>query len=209
MWDRIAASFDRTRTRPWPHVEEFVRSLPPDSLVLDLVGGNGRHERCIVEAGHRALWVDWSRELARIARRRNLAAQFIVADARRLPVADGSVDAAIYVAGLHGIPEPEGRAASLRELRRVLRPGGRAQITVWNRDAARFQKEGRPGKPVDVVVPWKAGGHDEARTYHLYTEEELQLAIASVGLRVALQSVSPAIPGDNLVVEAYEPSVGN
>jgi ubiquinone/menaquinone biosynthesis C-methylase UbiE len=46
-------------------------------------------------------------------------------DARRLPYADASFDAAYLVAVLGEIPD---QAAALRELRRVLRPGGRLVV---------------------------------------------------------------------------------
>jgi ubiquinone/menaquinone biosynthesis C-methylase UbiE len=47
------------------------------------------------------------------------------ADAARLPYADGSFDAAFLVAVLGEIPDQD---AALRELRRVLRPGGRLVV---------------------------------------------------------------------------------
>ncbi|HLF16768.1 MAG TPA: class I SAM-dependent methyltransferase, partial [Candidatus Thermoplasmatota archaeon] len=171
MWERIAHSFDRSRVRTWPHVEAFLRTLPPGSRVLDLMAGNGRHTRTVLDAGHQAVWLDWSRPAATIARSRYPAAGAVVGDAVHLPFADATFDAAIDVAGLHSIPTPEARVASLRELRRVLRPGGRAQVTVWSRDAPRFHARGEPGRPLDVVLPWRADGHDEDRAYHLYTPE--------------------------------------
>jgi ubiquinone/menaquinone biosynthesis C-methylase UbiE len=48
-------------------------------------------------------------------------AQLVVADAQRLPLADGSVSGAFLVTVLGEVPD---RVAALRELRRVLRPGG-------------------------------------------------------------------------------------
>lgn len=50
----------------------------------------------------------------------------LVGDAARLPLADGSVDAAFLVAVLGEIPD---RVAALRELRRVLKPGG--VVSFW------------------------------------------------------------------------------
>jgi ubiquinone/menaquinone biosynthesis C-methylase UbiE len=55
------------------------------------------------------------------------------ADARSLPYADETFDFAISVAVYHHIETPEGRLQALKELRRVLKPGGEAFITVWNK----------------------------------------------------------------------------
>lgn len=209
VWERIAHSFDRSRTRTWPHVEAFVADLQPHGhsqslTVLDLMAGNGRHTRTILDAGHIAIWSDWSRPAARIVARRHAAAAVVVADAMHLPLADASVDAAIVVAGLHSLLEPEGRHAALAELHRVLRRGGRAQVTVWSRDAPKFAAMGVPGQPLDVQLPWRSDGHDEPRSYHLYTSAALRDEVEAAGFTVrredAVRVVSKTVP-DNLVIE--------
>lgn len=199
VWDAIAASFDRTRARPWPHVEGFLAALPKGTRVLDLMAGNGRHSLVAADGGLDPVWLDWSRALATLSSERLPHIPHVVADATRLPFADATFDAAICVAALHGLPDPEHRAASLTELRRVLKPDAPAQLTVWSRDAPRFRD--LPARETDVVVPWKADGFDEARTYHLYRPESLRAALEGAGFRVhridevAIASKEP----DNLV----------
>ncbi len=56
----------------------------------------------------------------------------IVGDATRLPLADASVDAAFLVAVLGEIPD---RPVALRELRRVLKPGGVLSFSETLRDS--------------------------------------------------------------------------
>ena len=53
-----------------------------------------------------------------------------VAPPTRLPLADGAFDLAVVddTAGLFGTMRPEGRVAAVRELVRVLRPGGRVLV---------------------------------------------------------------------------------
>jgi arsenite methyltransferase len=55
------------------------------------------------------------------------------ADMRELPFEDGSVDLVVSSLALHNIYDPTGRAAAVREIARVLRPGGQALILDFQR----------------------------------------------------------------------------
>jgi arsenite methyltransferase len=54
--------------------------------------------------------------------------EFLDADARALPLADASFDVVVSSLTIHNIPEADQRAQALREMVRVLRPGGRLRI---------------------------------------------------------------------------------
>lgn len=206
VWTAIADSFDRTRQTPWPHVVSFLQALPPGSRVLDLMAGNGRHAKAAVAAGHEVVALDWSRPL--VARS---AGERMLADATRLPLRTGSFDACIFVAGLHGIPTAEGRAACLGELHSVLRDGGKAQVTVWSREAPRFRAAGTPGAPMDIELPWRAQGHDQVRTYHLHTVEALRHDLEAAGFVVASVAEVAIADGeaDNLVATVNRGGLGS
>lgn len=206
VWEAIASSFDRNRTRTWPHVESFLRGLPSGSRLLDLMGGNGRHLAPALAAGHRAVWLDFSRPASRIVAKRYPEAAVVVADATRLPIADAALDACIFVAGLHSLPTAAARAQSLAELHRVLRPGGVAQVTVWSRDAPRFKEQGTSGEPLDVVIPWRSDGHDAPRHYFLYTPDALARELEAAGFVVhSVARASVVAAEDNLVAVVQRP----
>jgi SAM-dependent methyltransferase len=200
VWTAIADDFDRTRSRPWPHVARFIEALAPASRLLDLMAGNGRHAKVAAEAAHHVVALDWSLPLVRRAH-----GDRVLADAVRLPLRGATFDACVFVAGLHGLPSAGDRAACLREMRRVLRPGGTAQVTVWSRDAPRFNDAG-PAGPLDVEVAWKGGGHDERRTYHLYTADSLRKDLEAAGFAVrSMDAVAVAAPAaDNLVAVVHK-----
>jgi len=63
------------------------------------------------------------------------AVQLLRCDARRLPFPDGSVDAVTAVSTVEHVRDAEGDRVALQEMGRVLRPGGRAWITVPYREA--------------------------------------------------------------------------
>ena len=54
--------------------------------------------------------------------------EVFTADVTQLPFNDNSYDAVISMTTLHNIPTPEGRAQALKEMIRVLNPGGQLRI---------------------------------------------------------------------------------
>jgi SAM-dependent methyltransferase len=64
-------------------------------------------------------------------------------DARRLPFAAGSFDVVVSSLALHNLPDREGRERAVREVARVLRPGGHLALLdiQYTADYARVLKE--------------------------------------------------------------------
>lgn len=127
--------------------------------------------------------VDFSRKMLEFAQQYAQKYQFEVklveADARHLPYTDGFFDWAIAVATYHHIEDNEGRLQALRELKRVLKPGGEAFITVWNRWQPRFWF-----KKNDILVPWKSKDKTLYRYYHLFSYGELEAIVKKSGFEV-------------------------
>lgn len=67
VYDAIARQWHGTRYKAWPRVVDFVRDLPPRSLVADLGCGNGKLAPSLRDAGHVAIGCDFSAELVSIA----------------------------------------------------------------------------------------------------------------------------------------------
>lgn len=86
--------------------------------------------------------------LARVAVRRlepapageRLRADVAVADGLALPYRGASCDGALCIAVLHHIASPSRRLALLAQLLRILRPGGRALVTVWATEQENMRK---------------------------------------------------------------------
>lgn len=189
LYDAIAVDYDRSRDRPWPEVVEFARSLPPRTDVADLGCGSGRHARVFAAEGHRIVGLDASARLLEIARRKVPQGAFVRGDLCGLPFRDSRFPAAVAVAAIHHLPSERERLAAIREIARILRPGGRALVTVWSLhlESEERTRETRPAgpDPRDVWVPWRAGGNEVERFYHLFEERELPALVLAAGLRVA------------------------
>jgi SAM-dependent methyltransferase len=76
--------------------------------------------------------MDLSIETVRRARDDRPQLRAAVADARRLPLADGSVDVVVSNSTLDHFESETEIACCLRELRRILRPGGELLLTLDN-----------------------------------------------------------------------------
>ncbi len=97
--------------------------------VLDVATGPGVVAGAAVRRGARVVGVDIADSMVQLASERHPEAEFRRGDAESLPFPDGSFDAAVFGFGLLHVGRPERAAA---ELARVVRPGGRVALTVWN-----------------------------------------------------------------------------
>jgi len=102
-----------------------------------------------------------------------------LADVRHLPYADNSFDWAIAAATYHHIEGEHEREKALRELWRILKPGGEAFITAWNRWQPKFWLKSR-----ELYVPWRRKGETLYRYYHLFSYGELEKLAAKSRFRV-------------------------
>ena len=127
--------------------------------------------------------IDLSTEMLRFARKYSQKYAFRVnlslADVRFLPFRDNSFDQAVSVATYHHIKSKADKLKAIRELSRVLKPGGEAFITVWNRWQPRFWLKGR-----EVTVPWRTKEKTLYRYYYLFTYLELASLVKEAGFEI-------------------------
>ena len=128
MFDRISPVYDvmnRVMTagldRRWRRLtaEAVVR---PGDRVLDACCGTGDLALAAERAGGRVTGLDFSEAMLARARRKSRSIDWVRADVLALPFPDASFQAATVGFGIRNVPELE---AALRELARVLEPGGR------------------------------------------------------------------------------------
>jgi len=131
MFDRIAPVYDvmnRVMTvgldRRWRRltVEAVVQ---PGFRVLDACCGTGDLAIAAEREGGIVTGLDFSGEMLVRARRKSETIEWMQGDVLALPYADRSFDAATVGFGVRNVAD---LGAALRELRRVLRPGGRLAI---------------------------------------------------------------------------------
>jgi ubiquinone/menaquinone biosynthesis C-methylase UbiE len=167
LWQQMAARWDRRRALLWESTREIsewlVDHLDPRAgqTILELAAGTG--ETGFLAAvrlgpGGQLISSDRSPNMVEAARRSASElgignAQFRVLDANRIELDEASVDGVLCRFGylLRGDPPP-----ALREVRRVLRPGGRLAFSVW------AERERNPWMTVPAAVMVELG-HMPAR----------------------------------------------
>jgi ubiquinone/menaquinone biosynthesis C-methylase UbiE len=120
------------------------------------------------------------------ARKFNFSVGLVHGDASNLPFSGEAFDWAISVAAYHHLDNTRDRQNAFLELKRVLKPGGQAFVTVWNRWQPAFWL-----KPKEVRVSWRTKETDLPRYYYLFSRRELENMVRKSGFRI-LRSYSEA-----------------
>ena len=122
-YDRFAALLSYGQDPRWRRFLVSRVEVGPDDRVLDVATGTGAVALELVrQKGCRIVGVDQSAEMLAEARRRvGDRIELVEASAEALPFADGEFDALTFTYLLRYVDDP---AATLRELARVVRPGG-------------------------------------------------------------------------------------
>jgi demethylmenaquinone methyltransferase/2-methoxy-6-polyprenyl-1,4-benzoquinol methylase len=131
MFDRIAPFYDRMyRVRTAGLDQRWRRStveavVQPGARVLDACCGTGDLAVAAEREGGIVTGLDFSAEMLVRARRKSDTIEWVQGDMLALPWPDASFDAATVGFGIRNVADLD---AGLRELRRVLRPGGHLAI---------------------------------------------------------------------------------
>ena len=131
MFDRIAPVYDVMNRAITAGLDGRWRRLTaravvsPGDRVLDACCGTGDLALAAEAEGGRVTGLDFSSRMLERARRKSEVIEWVQGDLLELPFGDASFDA---VTVGFGVRHAEDLDAALRELRRVLRPGGRLAV---------------------------------------------------------------------------------
>ncbi|MFB6224778.1 MAG: class I SAM-dependent methyltransferase [Haloarcula sp.] len=192
-YESIGDHFSKTREYAWPEVESFVdESGGGVGTALDVGCGNGRHAELLAAVADSVIGLDASRALLAAATDRvGDDVALLQGDATRLPLDDGCIDLAVYVATLHHLPSQSARRASLDDLARVLAPDARALVSAWSTAHDRFDADSDADTGFDTTVDWTLpGGETVPRFYHIYSPAEFKQDIAASDLELVSMELS-------------------
>ena len=137
--DEFAESYVQMTTDPYEtcftysrrRLDEYLRRYLPDCgdglSLLDVGCGTGNYLVGLRESGYSVAGVDGSEEMLAHARKNNPGAELKLSDVERLPFESGRFDIVLSIEVLRYLPNIE---ATVREMGRVLKPGGMALVTA-------------------------------------------------------------------------------
>ncbi len=155
VFDSVASRYDVMNDlmslglhRAWKAYTVLVADVRPGHQVLDIAGGTGDLSEAFarkVGPTGRVVHTDINEAMLRTGRDRlvdaGLMLPTLVCDAERLPFPDASFDRVSVAFGLRNMTHKD---AALREMRRVLKPGGKLLVLEFSRVA----------KPLEKVYDW-------------------------------------------------------
>ena len=128
MFARIAGGYDRANTVLSFGIDRWWRRQALVELgprvrgdALDLCAGTLDFSAMLAGRSQSVTALDFCQEMLDAGKAKAPGATLVCADARELPMANGSFDVVVAGFGLRNVPEPH---RALAEVRRVLRPGG-------------------------------------------------------------------------------------
>jgi demethylmenaquinone methyltransferase / 2-methoxy-6-polyprenyl-1,4-benzoquinol methylase len=123
-YDRLSSLLSFGQDPRWRRALVAALAPPPGARALDVATGTGLVAAELARRSCSVVGIDQSPEMLALARERfaGTGVQLIEAEAETLPFADASFDALTFTYLLRYVADPR---ATLRELARVVRPGGR------------------------------------------------------------------------------------
>lgn len=175
-YQKIADHFSNTRAYLWKSVKNFLNEIDSNSIILEVGCGNGKNlnyrKDCI------NLGCDLCQKFCEISSKKG--AECLVANNLSLPYRDNTIDFVLSIAVIHHLSTYDRRLSAVKELVRILRPGGKLLIQVWAMkqplDSRRkFTKQ-------DNLVEFQTSDKkiSELRFYHVFQDGELDKMIENI-----------------------------
>lgn len=143
-FERVASQWDEMRqgffTESVREKAFAVAGVESGKIAADIGAGTGFVTEGLIRKGLKVMAVDQSDAMLKEMRKRFAGAEsieYLVGESEKLPLPDESVDYAFANMYLHHVESP---LKSIKEMRRILKPGGKLVITDMDKHTFEFLK---------------------------------------------------------------------
>tara|TARA_B110001452_G_C15240811_1_gene429574 strand:+ start:5369 stop:5986 length:618 start_codon:yes stop_codon:yes gene_type:complete len=178
IYEEIAKHYNVTRINKWYWITEFIESLKKNSLIYDVGCGNGRNMNY---ENHNFIGIDNCENFLKICKEKKL--DVINSNILNISLKTDTADAIICIAVFHHLSTVENRILALKEMRRLVKSGGKILLSVWsiNQPKKTRRKFNNYG---NNIVLWNNYGKVYERYYYIFKLDELYKLFKIVGLVV-------------------------
>ncbi len=167
IYEIISQHFSNSRVYTWSWIEKFIKSLPYQSLILDIGCGNGRNMQF---DNYNFIGLDNCCGFLKICRMKKF--NVIECDMINIPLGDNLFDGIICIASFHHLSNFENRLQSLKEMKRLIKKSGKIMISVWSinqplKTKKTFNKYG------NTIVTYNKFGKIYDRYYYIFQINEI------------------------------------
>ncbi len=181
QYDVLAFIYDQRWNRYVAKTLSFLKiwvNLSTTDRVLDIACGTGEFERIVLSdtSTQQIVGIDISEEMLAIARQKlhnSSSVSFQVSSASALPFPDQSFDVIVSANAFHYFDDP---VTALTEVKRVLKPNGKAVILDWCKDFLLCRL-------CDIVLKWTDPAHQQC-----YTPREFHNFLTSAGFNLEVSA---------------------
>lgn len=176
IYDNIASEFSESRSYKWSSVRNFLANCDKTRVFADIGCGNGKNVIGIESPG--ILCLDTCLPFLDITKSRGF--ESMAASMTSLPYRDSMIDYILCVAAFHHLASVDRRLMALREMKRILSPGGKIFLTIWSKEQPK--KTRRVFKEFgDNYVEWNNGN---PRYYYIFKIDEIKELFSESGLKI-------------------------
>lgn len=183
VWDELAEQWNNFRQRPFKDVsleiEKIIQKIKPGKI-LDLGCGNCRNLLFFAKEGFDCYGVDFSQNMLNygkeFAKKNNFNVKLKKAQLEKIPFKNNNFDYLLSIATLHHLNK-ENQEDAVKEMYRILRVGGIAIVSVWNK------------WPFSIIIKqkyekWHKQGKIYHRYYYFFTPSEIKKLFLGNGFEI-------------------------
>jgi tRNA (uracil-5-)-methyltransferase TRM9 len=189
VYDNIAEHFSDTRYCIWDFVKNFLDKQVSSQKGIEIGCGNGKH--LCTRDDLDIIGIDSCEKFVDICTKKNI--RVFQQNCCKLIFTNNLFDYALSIAVFHHLSTDMRRYKALKEMIRILKPGGKGIVSVWacNQDDRNNNMKKRLFVPGDNYVPWmrKKDKKIFKRYYYIFTENMFRTFIDQFTEKIIVHTI--------------------